>query len=358
MPTSSSATPSCAGGAVYSPAITDFIFMVKDTSYLFINGPDVIREAGGEAVGREELGGAKVHAARSGVAHFAHDSEEAALRAVRELLSFLPSSHSESAPARPVADDPARRDDLLRTIVPDAAGRTYDMREVVRATVDDRNFLEVAEAFAPNVLVGFARLGGRTVGVVGNQPAVQGGVLDADACVKAARFVRFCDAFEVPLLTFVDVPGFLPGAAQEWGGLARHGAKLLYAFAAATVPKVTVITRRAYGAAYAVMASKHLRADVNLAWPTAEIAVMSPEGAVGIVSRKEIEAARDPVAERARLVQQYRDEYANPYRAAALGYVDEVVKPEDTRPRVIRAFDLLRTKRPLLPPRKHGNIPL
>jgi propionyl-CoA carboxylase beta chain len=232
------------------------------------------------------------------------------------------------------------------------------MREVIRAVVDDRNLLEVAAEFAPNVLVGFARLAGRTVGIVGNQPAVQGGLLDADACIKAARFVRFCDAFGVPLLTFVDAPGFLPGAAQEWGGLARHGAKLLYAFAAATVPKVTVITRRAYGAAYAVMASKHLRADVNLAWPTAEIAVMSPEGAVGIVSRKEIEAARDPVAERARLVQHYRDEYANPYRAAAFGYVDEVVKPEETRPRVIRALELLRAKRSDLPPRKHGNIPL
>jgi propionyl-CoA carboxylase beta chain len=348
----------CAGGAAYSPAIGDFTFMVRDTSYLFLNGPDVIREAGGEPVTRDELGGATVHATRSGLAHFAHDSEEASLRAVRELLSFLPQSQREPAPARPSRDDPERRDDALRTLVPDAADRTYDMREVVRAVVDDRGFLEVGEAFAPNVVVGFVRLAGRTVGVVGNQPAAAAGILDADACAKAARFVRFCDAFEIPLLTFVDAPGFLPGVAQEWGGLAREGAKLLYAFAAATVPKVTVITRRAYGAAYAVMASKHLRADVNLAWPGAEIAVMAPEGAVGIISRKEIEAARDPVAERARLVQQYRDEYANPYRAAALGYVDEVVKPEDTRPRVIRAFDLLRTKRIVLPPRKHGNIPL
>jgi len=348
----------CAGGAVYGPAMGDFLFMVRDSSYLFINGPDVVREAGGEPVGREELGGAGVHAARSGVAHFAHDSEEESLRAVRELLSFLPQSQREPAPARPVRDDPDRRDDALRTVVPEAAERTYDIRDVARAVLDDRGFLEVSEAFAPNVVVGFGRLAGATVGVVGNQPAVGAGVLDADACVKAARFVRFCDAFEIPLLTFVDVPGFLPGVAQEWGGLARHGAKLLYAFAAATVPKVTVITRRAYGAAYAVMASKHLRADVSLAWPAAEIAVMSPEGAVGIMSRKEIEAARDPVAERARLVQRYRDEYANPYRAAALGYVDEVVKPEDTRPRVIRAFELLRTKRRDLPPRKHGNIPL
>ncbi|HEX9241849.1 MAG TPA: acyl-CoA carboxylase subunit beta [Anaeromyxobacter sp.] len=348
----------CAGGAAYSPAIGDFLFMVRNTSYLFLNGPEVIRGAGGEAVTREELGGATVHATRSGLAHFAHDSEEESLRAVRELLSFLPQSQREPASARPVRDDPARTDELLKTVVPDAADRNYDMREVVRAVADDRSFLEVAEAFAPNVVVGFGRLAGRTVGVVGNQPAVAAGVLDADACVKAARFVRFCDAFEIPLLTFVDVPGFLPGVAQEWGGLPREGAKLLYAFAAATVPKVTVITRRAYGAGYAVMASKHLRADVNLAWPGAEIAVVAPEGAVGIISRKEIEAARDPVAERARLVQQYRDEYANPYRAAALGYVDEVVKPEDTRPRVIRAFDLLRTKRSTLPPRKHGNIPL
>jgi propionyl-CoA carboxylase beta chain len=348
----------CAGGAVYSPAITDFIFMVKETSYLFINGPDVIRAVAGEEVTREDLGGARVHASRSGVAHFAHDSEEATLRGVRELLSFLPSSNREEPPARAAADDPRRRDDLLRTIVPTLPDAPYDMRDVIRATVDDRHFLEVAEHFAPNVLVGLARVGGRSVGVVANQPAAAGGVLDGDAATKAARFVRFCDAFGVPLLTFVDVPGFKPGAAQEWGGLARHGAKLLYAFAAATVPKVTVITRRAYGAAYAVMASKHLRSDVNLAWPTAEIAVMPPEGAVAIVARRELEAARDPLVERARLVQQYRDEHANPYRAAALGYVDEVVKPEDTRPRVIRALEMLRTKRGTIPPRKHGNLPL
>src|SRR5512142_3149483 len=348
----------CAGGAVYSPVITDFVFMVRDTSYLFINGPDVIREVTGEEVSREDLGGAKVHATRSGVAHFVHESEEGAIRAARELLSFLPSSNREEPPARPGADDPGRRDDLLRTVGPDAPGKPYDMREVVRAVVDDRTLLEVAPEFAPNVLVGLARLAGRTVGVVANQPAEGGGALDGDAATKAARFVRFCDAFNVPVVTFVDVPGFLPGTAQEWGGLARHGAKLLYAFAAATVPKVTVITRRAYGGAYAVMASKHLRADVNLAWPTAEIAVMSPEGAVAIVARRELEAAKDPVVERARLAQQYRDEYANPYRAAALGYVDEVIKPEETRPRVIRALEMLRTKRGAIPPRKHGNLPL
>jgi propionyl-CoA carboxylase beta chain len=348
----------CAGGAVYSPAITDFIFMVRETSYLFINGPDVIREVTGEVVSREDLGGAKVHASRSGVAHFVHESEEGALRAARELLSFLPSSNREEPPARPGADEKGRRDDVLRTIVPDAPQKPYDMHEVVRAVVDDRRLLEVAEEYAPNVIAGFARLSGRTVGIVANQPTELGGVLDGDAATKAARFVRFCDAFNVPIVTFVDVPGFLPGTAQEWGGLARHGAKLLYAFAAATVPKVTVITRRAYGGAYAVMASKHLRADVNLAWPTAEIAVMSPEGAVAIVARRELEGAKDPVVERARIAQQYRDEYANPYRAAALGYVDEVIKPEDTRPKVIRALEMLRTKRGTIPPRKHGNLPL
>src|SRR5512146_2514362 len=330
----------CAGGAVYSPAITDFIFMVKDTSYLFINGPDVIRAATGEEVSREDIGGAKVHATRSGVAHFAHDSEEGALRSVRELLSFLPLSNREDPPARPCADDAQRRDELLKTIVPDGPEKPYDVREVVRAVLDDRHLLEVAEQFAPNLVVGLARMAGRTVGIVANQPAVHGGLLDGDAAAKAARFVRFCDAFNVPLLTFVDVPGFMPGAAQEWGGLAKHGAKLLYAFAAATVPKVTVITRRAYGAGYAVMASKHLRADVNLAWTTAEIAVMAPEGAVQIVARRELLAAKDPVVERARLAQEYRDEYANPYRAAALGYVAEVIKPEETRPRVIRALQM------------------
>jgi propionyl-CoA carboxylase beta chain len=348
----------CAGGAVYGPAITDFIFMVKDTSYMFATGPDVIRSATQEEVTRDDLGGAKVHATRSGIAHFAHDSEEAALRAVRELLSFLPLNNVDDPPSQPCADDVARRDDVLRTIVPDSPTKPYDMREVVRAVVDDRHLFEVAEHFAGNVIVGFARLNGRPLGVVANQPAVLAGVLDVDASLKAARFVRFCDAFNVPLLTFVDVPGFLPGTGQEWGGIVKHGAKLLYAFAEATVPKVTVITRRAYGGAYVVMASKHLRSDVNLAWPTAEIAVMGPEGAVGIVFRKEIQAAKDPVAERARLVQQYRDDYANPYRAAALGYVDEVVKPEDTRPKVIRAFEMLRTKRRENPPRKHGNLPL
>jgi propionyl-CoA carboxylase beta chain len=348
----------CAGGAVYGPAITDFIFMVKDSSYMFATGPDVIRAVTHEEVTREDLGGAKVHATRSGVAHFAHDSEEATLKAVRELLSYLPPNNVDDPPAQPCSDDASRRDEALRTAVPDGPTKPYDMREVVRATVDDRHFFEVAEQFAGNVLVGFARLNGRPVGIVANQPAVLAGVLDVDASLKAARFVRFCDAFNLPLLTFVDVPGFLPGTGQEWGGIVKHGAKLLYAYAEATVPKVTVVTRRAYGGAYAVMASKHLRSDVNLAWPTAEIAVTSPEGAVNIVFRKEIQAALDPVAERARLVQQYRDEFANPYRAAELGYVDEVVRPEDTRPKVIRAFEMLRTKRRENPAKKHGNLPL
>jgi len=348
----------CAGGAVYSPAITDFVFMVKDTSYMFITGPDVIRTVTHEEVTKEDLGGAKTHSTRSGVAHFALDTEEAALKASRELLSFLPPNNAEDPPAQPCSDDVGRRDDSLRVIIPDSPNKPYDMKEVVRAVVDDRHFFEVAEHYATNIVVGFARMNGRPVGVVANQPAVLAGVLDINASVKAARFVRFCDAFNVPLLTFVDVPGFLPGTDQEWNGIIVHGAKLLYAFAEATVPKVTVITRKAYGGAYDVMASKHIRADVNFAYPTAEIAVMGPEGAVNIVFRKELAAAADPSAERARLIQEYRDKFANPYKAAELGYVDEVIHPEDTRPKVIRALEMLRTKRQELPPRKHGNIPL
>jgi propionyl-CoA carboxylase beta chain len=348
----------CAGGAVYSPAITDFIFMVKDTSYMFITGPDVIKEVTHEEVTKEELGGPRVHATRSGVAHFTFDTEEATLRAVRELLSFVPLSNAAEPPVQPCSDDVGRRDPALRTLVPDGPSKPYDVRELLRATVDDRHFFEVAEHFAANVVIGFARLDGRPVGIVANQPAVLGGVLDVDASVKAARFVRFCDAFNVPLLTFVDVPGFLPGTGQEWGGIIKHGAKLLYAYAEATVPKVTVIARKAYGGAYAVMASKHIRADVNFAYPSAEIAVMGPEGAVNIIFRKELAAAKDPLAERARLIQEYRDKFANPYKAAELGYVDEVIKPEETRPKVIRAFEMLRTKRQENPPRKHGNIPL
>jgi propionyl-CoA carboxylase beta chain len=332
--------------------------MVKDTAYMFITGPDVIETVTHEKVTKEDLGGARTHATRSGVAHFAIDSEEATLRAVRELLSFLPPNNADDPPAQPCSDEVSRRDELLKTIVPDSPSKPYDMKEVIRATVDDRHFFEVAEHFAANIVVGFARLNGRPVGIVANQPAVLAGVLDIDASVKAARFVRFCDAFNLPLLTLVDVPGFLPGTDQEWNGIITHGAKLLYAFAEATVPKVTVITRKAYGGAYDVMASKHIRADVNFAYPSAEIAVMGPEGAVSIIFRKELSAAKDPVAERARLVQEYRDKFANPYKAAELGYVDEVIKPEDTRPKVIRAFEMLRTKRQENPPKKHGNIPL
>jgi propionyl-CoA carboxylase beta chain len=352
----------CAGGAVYSPAITDFIFMVRDTSYMFITGPDVIRAVTHEEVTKEELGGARAHAQKSGVSHFTHDTEEASLRAVRELLSYLPSNNADDPPALPSSDDPMRRDPSLKTAVPEDPGKPYDMKDVVRAVVDDRHLLEVAQHHAPNIVVGFARMNGRPVGVVANQPAWLAGVLDIRASVKAARFVRFCDAFNIPLLTFVDVPGFLPGTDQEWGGIIVHGAKLLYAFAEATVPKVTVITRKAYGGAYDVMASKHIRADVNLAFPTAEIAVMGPEGAVNVVFRKEILAAGpDPAvqeAARQRLVADYREKFANPYKAAELGYVDEVIRPEDTRPRVIRALEMLRTKRQEHPPKKHGNIPL
>ncbi len=348
----------CAGGAVYSPAITDFIFMVRNTSYMFITGPDVIRTVTHEEVTKEDLGGARSHTQKSGVAHFTFDSEEATLRAVRELVSFIPLNNTDDPPAIPPSDDPTRRDDALRTLVPDNPNKPYDIKDVIRAVVDDRHFFEVAQHFAENMVIGFARMSGRPVGVVANQPAVLAGVLDIDGSVKGARFVRFCDAFNIPLLTFVDVPGFLPGTDQEWGGIIKHGAKLLYAFAESTVPKVTVITRKAYGGAYDVMASKHIRADVNFAYPTAEIAVMGPEGAVNIIFRKEIMSAGDAGAERQRLIADYREKFANPYKAAELGYIDEVIRPEDTRPRVIRAFEMLRTKRQENPPRKHGNIPL
>ncbi|BDG09488.1 acyl-CoA carboxylase subunit beta [Anaeromyxobacter paludicola] len=347
----------CAGAAVYSPAVSDFVFMVKDTSYMFISGPEAIEAATGERVTREELGGARAHAERSGVAHFACDSEEAALQAARELLSYLPANNAEDPPEQPCADDPAREDAALAAAVPEG-GASYDVREILRAVVDDRRLLEVAEGFAPNLVAGFARLAGRPVGLVANQPAARGGALDADASVKGARFVRFCDAFNLPVVTFVDVPGFLPGTGQEWGGIIRHGAKLLFAYAEATVPKVTVITRKAYGGAYDVMASKHLRADVNLAWPSAEIAVMAPEAAVGLLFRKELQAAADPDAERRARTEAYRERFASPYRAAELGYVDEVIRPEATRLKLVRALDMLRTKRQELPPRKHGNIPL
>jgi propionyl-CoA carboxylase beta chain len=348
----------CAGSAVYSPAITDFVFMVKGTSSMFVNGPAAVEATTRERVTLEELGGALVHATRSGVAQFAHDSEEATLRAMRDLLGFLPLNSAAEPPVRACTDDPARRDEGLRTLIPGDPATPWDVRELVRAVADDRHFMEVAGLFAPNLVIGFARLDGRPVGVVANQPAELGGVLDADAAVKAARFVRFCDAFNLPLCTFVDVPGFLPGTGQEWGGLIQHAAKLIYAFAEATVPKVTVIARKAYGGAYALMASKHLKADVSFAFPGAEITVMPPEGAVEVIFRKELAAAKDPAAERARLVAEYREQFASPFQAAALGYVDEVIRPEETRPRLIRALAMLRTKRPQRPSRKHGNIPL
>lgn len=348
----------CAGGAVYSPIMTDFILMVKDTSYMFITGPDVIKAVTHEEVTREELGGAMVHNATSGVAHFATTDDRECLLLTRELLSFLPSNNMEDSP-RISCDDPVdRRDMNLRGIVPTNPNKPYDIKEVIRGVVDDGYFFEVQELFAQNIVIGFARLNGRVVGIVGNQPNVLAGCLDINASVKGARFVRFCDCFNIPLLTFVDVPGFLPGTAQEWGGIIKHGAKLLYAYCEATVPRVTVITRKAYGGAYDVMSSKHIRGDINYAYPTAEIAVMGPEGAVNIIARKEIEQADNSEAERARLAADYRNTFANPYRAAELGYIDEVIKPEDTRPRVIEAFEMLEGKRETNPPRKHGNIPL
>jgi len=348
----------CAGSAVYTPAISDLVFMVKGTSSMFTASPEVVKAVTGEDVSREALGGAQTHAGRTGVAHFALDTEEGALRAVRAVLGFLPASAAEQPPVAPAGDPADREARGLATLVPDDPARPYDMKEALRAVLDDGRLLEVGELHAPNVVTGLGRLGGRPVGVVANQPSELGGALDGQGSVKAARFVRFCDAFNLPIVTFVDVPGFLPGTGQEWGGLIHHGAKLLYAYAEATVPKVTVITRKAYGGAYAIMASKHLEADLNLAWPGAEIAVTSPDGAVGIVFRKELLAARDPTAERARLVAEYRDRYATPYVAAELGYLDEVIRPEQTRPRLVRALELLKTKRRPPPKRKHGNIPL
>ncbi len=348
----------CAGGAVYSPAITDFILMVKETSYMFITGPEVIRTVTHEEVSKEELGGALAHNQKSGVAHFAAENEQAAILLTRELLSYLPSNNAEDPPVVPCDDDAFRADASLRDVVPANPNKPYDIKDILRAVVDHRHFFEVAEHHAKNIVVGFARLNGRSVGVVANQPAFLAGVLDIAASVKAARFVRFCDCFNIPLVTFVDVPGFLPGTAQEWGGIITHGAKLLYAFAEATVPKVTVITRKAYGGAYDVMASKHIRADINYAYPTAEIAVMGPEGAVNIVFRNELQKAQDADAERARLVAEYREKFANPYKAAELGYIDEVIRPEQTREKLIRALEMLKDKRQENLPRKHGNIPL
>ena len=348
----------CAGGAVYSPAITDFILMVKETSYMFITGPEVIKAVTHEEVTKESLGGALAHNQKSGVAHFAAQDERGCILLTRELLSYLPSNNAEDPPVSPSDDDPLRTEAALKTIVPASPNKPYDIKEIIRAVVDSGQFLEVQEHFAGNIVVGFARLGGRPVGIVANQPDKLAGCLDIDASVKAARFVRFCDCFNVPLITFVDVPGFLPGTSQEWGGIIKHGAKLLYAFAEATVPKITVITRKAYGGAYDVMASKHIRADINFAYPTAEIAVMGPEAAVSIVFRNELASASDAPEARDRLVGEYREKFANPFKAAELGYIDEVIRPEETRGKIIRALEMLRDKRQDNPPRKHGNIPL
>jgi acetyl-CoA/propionyl-CoA carboxylase carboxyl transferase subunit len=348
----------CAGGAVYSPAITDFTFMVKETSHMFITGPDVIKTVTGEDVTMEALGGAMTHATESGVASFVGEDDEDVLQRVRYLLSFLPSNNLEDAPGYASTDDPERRAEALTHLIPDRAQEPYDMHEVIRYVVDDGDFLEVFPLWAASIVIGFARLDGRSVGVIANQPKVRAGTLDIDASEKASRFVRFCDAFNIPILTFVDVPGFLPGTQQEYNGIIRHGAKLLYAFAEATVPRMTVITRKAYGGAYLVMNSKHLRADVSFAWPTAEIAVMGAEGAVNIVFKKEIERAADPGQKRAELIREYRDKFSTPYSAAERGFVDDVIEPAETRPRLIRALRMLSTKRESIPARKHGNIPL
>jgi propionyl-CoA carboxylase beta chain len=348
----------CAGGAVYSPAITDFIIMVRDTSYMFVTGPDVIRTVTHEQVTKEELGGAMTHNATSGVAHFAVDDDGECVALIRELLSFMPSNNLDDPPRRPSADPPDREDPALDRLVPEAPNQPYEMLDVIHAVVDEGYFLEVHQHYARNLIVGFARLDGHPVGVVANQPAVLAGTLDIAASVKGARFVRFCDAFNIPLVTFEDVPGFLPGTVQEYGGIIKHGAKLLFAFAEATVPKVTVITRKAYGGAYCVMSSKHIRTDFNYAWPTAELAVMGPEGAVNILYKRELETASDPAAARAEKVKEFREKFANPYIAAGRGFLDEIIRPRQTRAKLITALRNLENKRDANPPKKHGNIPL
>jgi acetyl-CoA carboxylase carboxyltransferase component len=348
----------CAGGAVYSPAMTDFILMVKNTSFMHITGPDVIKAVTREEVTSEDLGGAMVHNQKSGVAHFAAEDEEDCVYQIRKLLSYLPQNNMEDPPFLPTDDPPDRTDEALDTLVPDNPNKPYNMKDVIRRLVDDGDFFEVQEHWAQNIIVGFGRLGGYAVGIVAQQPMILAGVLDIDSSTKAARFVRFCDCFNIPLITFEDVPGFLPGVTQEHGGIIRNGAKLLYAYCEATVPKITIITRKAYGGAYDVMSSKHIRGDISYAWPMAEVAVMGPEGAVNIIFRKQIAQARDPEAERARLVQEYRDTFANPYVAAERGYIDDVIEPRETRPRLIEALQMLQNKRDSNPPKKHGNIPL
>ena len=348
----------CAGGAVYSPALTDFIFMVRGSSFMFITGPDVVKTVTHEEVSFEELGGADVHAEKSGVCHIAADTEANCLFLVRQLMSYLPQNNMEDPPFLPTDDNSLRREPSLDTIIPDDPSKPYDIKDVICLLVDDLEFYEVQEGFARNIVVGFARLGGHSVGIVANQPAYLAGVLDIDSSEKAGRFVRFCDSFNIPLLTFVDVPGFLPGIDQEHAGIIRSGAKLLYAFSEATVPKITLITRKAYGGAYDVMSSKHIRGDVNLAWPSAEIAVMGPEGAVNIIFRKELAAAKNPEKKRAELVEEYRGKFANPYIAASRGYIDDVIEPSTTRARLINALEMLSNKREKNPGKKHGNIPL
>jgi acetyl-CoA carboxylase carboxyltransferase component len=348
----------CAGGAVYSPALTDFIIMVRGSSYMFVTGPEVVKTVTHEEVSFEELGGASVHAEVSGVCHLSADSEADALYLIRKLLSYLPQNNMEDPPFMPNGDDPLRMEEALDSLIPDDPGRPYDMKEVIRPIVDDGQFFEIHEGYAQNIVVGFARLGGHSIGIIANQPAVLAGVLDINSSEKAARFVRFCDAFNLPILTFVDVPGFLPGTGQEHGGIIRSGAKLLYAYCEATVPKLTVVTRKAYGGAYDVMSSKHIRGDVNLAWPSAEIAVMGPEGAVNIIFRKELAQADDPVRRKAELVAEYRQKFANPYIAASRGYIDDVIEPRETRPRLINALEMLSNKRDVNPAKKHGCIPL
>src|SRR4051795_1383833 len=348
----------CAGGAVYSPAMTDFVLMVEGTSYMFITGPDVVKTVTGEEVTFEELGGAITHASKSGVAHLVAPNEEAALEDARYLLSFLPQNNTEPTPFDPPADPVDREAPELDELIPDEPTKPYDMKTVIAAVVDDGEFLEIQPLFAENIVCGFARLGGYSVGIVGNQPKALAGVLDISSSEKAARFVRTCDAFNIPLVTFVDVPGFLPGTAQEWGGIIRHGAKLLYAYCEATVPKLTVITRKAYGGAYDVMASKHMLADFNFAWPTAEIAVMGPEGAVNIIYRRDIASSPTPDTRRDKLITDYKAHFANPYTAAERGYIDDVIVPHETRPKLISALHTLQTKHQPGPRRKHGNIPL
>lgn len=348
----------CAGGAVYSPALTDFVVMVKDTSQMFVTGPDVVKTVTQEEVTFEELGGAFIHASKSGVAHYAAENEEDALFIVQNLMNYIPSNNMDDPPGSAGQDDPLRQDLELDSIVPDNPNRPYDMKTIIRHIVDDGQFFEVHEHWAMNIIVGFAHLGGRSVGIVAQQPAVLAGVLDVEASQKSARFVRFCDAFNIPLIVLEDVPGFMPGLNQEHGGIIRHGAKLLYAFSEATVPKVTVIVRKAYGGAYCVMNPRHLGADLVLAWPSAEIAVMGPDGAVSVINRREIAEAEDPVARKAELVADYRTRFANPYVAAASGFIDNVIEPHETRPRLINTLEMLQNKRGSLPAKKHGNIPL